>query len=180
EPNCGARRVEGWMSTTVLSVAVTGGGVVNNAGALVGGKSVKITLTFSSGVTVAGGVPTLALNNHGTATYDAAATAALGDPTKLVFDYTVTPGQDVSALAIQQVKLNGAPIGDVTTANAALSGALTTFDNLAVDTTGPAVTSFTTTNPPLYVPNSTAQYTLTFSESVTGVTAADFTLSTTG
>src|SRR5262249_20177846 len=56
--------------TTVTAVTVAGAGIVNNAGAIKAGKTITITLTTSAGATVAGGVPTLALNNGGTATYD--------------------------------------------------------------------------------------------------------------
>src|SRR5690349_11886039 len=121
------------MTTTVLSTTVAVGGVVNNAGTLTAGESVTITLTMSAGVTVSGGVPTLVLNDLGIATYDAAKTAALGNSAKLVFDYTVAPGQNAAALAIKQVKLNGATIRDAAVADANLAGALTTFSGLKVD-----------------------------------------------
>src|SRR5262245_59975638 len=151
------------MTTTVLSAAVAGGGVVNNAGTQTAGEPVTITLTMSAGVTVSGGVPTLVLNDLGTATYDAAKTAVLADPTKLVFDYTVATGENVTALAIKQVKLNGATIHDAGAADANLAGALTTFGGLKVDAVDPSPT-FNNADPPLYVPNSTVHWTLTFTE----------------
>src|SRR5262249_42138730 len=109
-------------------------------------------------------------------TYDAGAST----PTSLVFDYTVAPGEDTSALAILDVRRDNAAIRDGAGANVDLAGALATFDDLTVDTIPPKVTSFTAPDPPLYVPNSTVHWTLTFTEPVTGVTAADFTLSSTG
>jgi probable HAF family extracellular repeat protein len=112
----------------VVSVAaspVSGNAVV--------GQTITLTVAMSEGVTLSGGTPTLALNNGGTATFDAAATAALGDPSKLVFGYTVgATDLHVNSLAIVGGSLNGASITDATGHSASDSGLLTSFPNLAV------------------------------------------------
>ena len=61
------------------------------------GQTIAITVTLKDGVTVENGTPTLSLNDGGTATYDPTATAALDDPTKLIFDYTVSLNRDQHA-----------------------------------------------------------------------------------
>ena len=59
-----------------------------------------MTLTFSENITVAGGKPTLALNDGGTATY------ASGSGTNtLTFNYTVAAGQNTASLAATAVDL---------------------------------------------------------------------------
>jgi hypothetical protein len=76
------------------------------------GSTISLTVNFSEPVTVMG-TPTLTLNDSGTATYDPAASAALNDPTKLVFDYTVlSTDTSVPSLAVNAVNLNGATIQD--------------------------------------------------------------------
>jgi hypothetical protein len=73
---------------------------------------VTITVTMGEAVTVAGGTPTLALNDGGTASFNATATAALGDPTRLVFDYVVGANDATPNLAIVAVDLHGATVRD--------------------------------------------------------------------
>ena len=99
------------------------------------GDTVTIVVTMNESVTVTG-TPTLTLNDGGTATY----LAGTGTDA-LTFSYTVGPtDSSVSALAITQVNLpNGATIKNLAGNAANLSGALTTFSNLAIDppTSGP-------------------------------------------
>ena len=59
-------------------------------------------------MTVAGGTPTLTLNDGGTATYDAAHSTS----TSLVFDYVVAAGQNTAGLAATAVNLNSATVID--------------------------------------------------------------------
>jgi len=73
------------------------------------GDTVSLTLTMSEAATVLGS-PKITLSNGGIATYDAAATQALNQPTKLVFDYTVGADETTSALAITAINL---PVGSV-------------------------------------------------------------------
>src|SRR5262249_59862506 len=62
---------------------------------------------MSEGVTVAGGVPTLSLNNGGTANY----TGGSGS-NALTFSYTVGAGENTSDLAVTAFNLNGATVSD--------------------------------------------------------------------
>ena len=80
---------------------------------------VTLTLTMSEAVTVAGGTPTLTLNDGGTATY----TSGSGG-TALTFSYTVAAGQNTSDLTVSAVNLNGATIKDGAGNSASLSGTL--------------------------------------------------------
>ena len=89
------------------------------SGHLNAGNTVSLTLDFSSAVTVAGGTPTLTLNDGGTATY----TGGSGG-TALTFSYTVAAGQNTAALAATAVNLNGATVKDSAgnAANLSLTG----------------------------------------------------------
>jgi hypothetical protein len=106
------------------------------------GQSLSIVVALSEAVTVGGGTPTLSLNDGGTATYDAAATAALHDPTKLVFDYTVGVSDTVtSPLAVTGINLHNGAIDDVAGNLANLGNIDTVFSGLGVDS------SLVTANP---------------------------------
>ena len=73
------------------------------------GKTVTISLAMSEAVKVTG-KPTLALNDGGTATYDAAKSTAKS----LVFDYSVTAGRNTAGLTVTKVTLpTGASITDL-------------------------------------------------------------------
>lgn len=117
-------------ATAVASVAAS-----PSSGTEEPGDVIALTFTMSRAVTVTGGTPTLTLNDGGTATYDATATAALGDPTKLVFNYAVHADynvHNVDALAVVQENLNGAVVSDGSPRAPDLSGMTTTVPNLAV------------------------------------------------
>jgi hypothetical protein len=123
---------------TVSSIATSGAGITNGNGDLNAGKAMTLTVNFSAPVTVntAGGSPTLALNDSGTAAYvGGSGTSAL------TFSYTVAAGQNTSDLIVSSLNLNGATIKDAATNNADLSGA--TNDNpagiLQIDTTTPTI-----------------------------------------
>ena len=123
---------------TVSSIVTSGTGITNGNGDLNAGKAMTLTVNFSAPVTVntAGGSPTLALNDSGTAAYvGGSGTSAL------TFSYTVATGQNTSDLIVSSLNLNGATIKDAATNNADLSGA--TNDNpagiLQIDTTTPVV-----------------------------------------
>ena len=83
------------------------------------GAVITLTLAMSEVVTVAGGTPTLTLNDGGTATY----TGGSGTDA-LTFSYTVAAGQNTSALTATAANLNGATITDSggNAANLSLSG----------------------------------------------------------
>ena len=65
-------------------------------------------------MSVAGGTPTLTLNDGGVATYDATATAALGDAKLVAFSYTVGANDRTQSLQVSSVNLNGAAIANST------------------------------------------------------------------
>ena len=100
------------------------------------GKSVTLTLTMSEAVTVAGGTPTLALNDGGTATY----TGGSGT-NALTFSYTVAAGQNTSDLTVTAVNLNSATITDGAGNAASLSLTGLTQSGPQIDTMTPTLTS---------------------------------------
>ena len=118
---------------TVASVATSGTGITNGNGDLTVGSVVTLTLNMSEAVTVAGGTPTLTLNDGGTATY----TGGSGGGA-LTFSYTVGAGQNTPDLTVTAVNLNGASIKDSAGNTATLSGTLTPPGTLQIDTTAPA------------------------------------------
>ena len=82
---------------------------------------------------MSGGTPTLALNDGGSAVYNASATALLGDPSKLVFDYTVGAGDaGVASLAITGLNAQGATVDDGAGNHANLANVTATFDALTI------------------------------------------------
>ena len=123
---------------TVAAETVSGAGISSDAGTLHTGSTAALTFTMSEAVTVTGGTPTLALNDGGTATYD----AAHSTPTSLVFDYTVAAGQYTNALAVTGINSHGASVTDAAGNLANLAGLDTTFSTLLVDATTPAAHSY--------------------------------------
>ena len=121
------------IAPTVTSDTVSGTGISGGAGTLTAGETVALTLALSEPVTVSGGLPSLTLNDGGTATYDAAHSTAKS----LVFDYTVAAGQYTAALAVTGINLHGATVTDVAGNVANLAGADTTFTHVLVDATAP-------------------------------------------
>ena len=120
---------------TVSSVVASGTGITNGSGDLNAGKTVTLTLDMSEAVTVntTGGIPTLSLNDGGTATY----TGGSGT-SALTFSYTVAAGQNTAGLAATTVNLNSATIKDGAGNAANLSGAVTNpTGTLQIDTTAP-------------------------------------------
>ena len=101
------------------------------------GNTILFTLTMSESVTVTG-IPTLTLNDGGTATYKSGS----GTNT-LVFTYTVANAQNAAALAVTGNNLNGSTIAITDAAgNAAnLSGADVSFPSLAIGATVKSITS---------------------------------------
>jgi hypothetical protein len=121
----------------VSSITTSGAGITGGNGDLNAGKAVTLTVNFSAPVTVntAGGSPTLALNDSGTATYVG------GSGSALTFSYTVAAGQNTSDLIVSSLNLSGATIKDAASNNADLSGA-TNYNPagiLQIDTTTPVV-----------------------------------------
>src|SRR3984885_5342893 len=133
-------------------------------GDLNAGNTVALTLTFSENVTVAGGAPTLTLNDGGTATY-----VSGSGTSDLTFSYTVAAGQNTPDLMATAVNLPpGVTIDDASgnAANLALSSV--TQSSPQIDTTTPTITGISD-SPPTGDLNAgdTVALTLAFSENVT-------------
>ncbi|HEX3151821.1 MAG TPA: dockerin type I domain-containing protein [Gemmataceae bacterium] len=112
---------------------------------------IPITMTFTKPVVVSTtfGVPTLALNSGGLATY----TGGNGTFTTLTFSYTIAAGQnsaDLDYSSISALALNGGSIKDQASNTAATltlpapstAGSLSANKDILVDTIGPAVVSY--------------------------------------
>ena len=132
------------MAPTVASVTASGSGIINGSGDLNAGHVVTLTLTMSEAVTVAGGTPTLTLNDGGTATYTGETAG-----NALAFSYTVMTGQNTPDLTASGLNLNGATIIDTAGNNANFTTLPTPLGTLQIDTTPPAppVISTDTVNP---------------------------------
>jgi hypothetical protein len=127
-------------AAAVSSVVASGSGITNDSGDLNAGHVVTLTVNLSEAVTVAGGTPTLTLNDGGTATY----TSGSGS-NALTFSYTVAAGQNTPNLAVTAVNLNSATVADTTGNAANLTGASTAL-NVTIDTvapTAPIIASYT-------------------------------------
>ena len=120
---------------TVSSVVASGSGIDGSGnGDLNAGHVVTLTVNMSEAVTVAGGVPTLSLNNGATASYSGGSSS-----NALTFSYTVGAGEDTSDLAVTSFNLNGATVNDAAGNSANIAGAVTNPPGiLQIDTTAPA------------------------------------------
>ena len=107
--------------TGTLPVGVIVNSVLQSAvsGNLNAWWTITLTLNMSEAVTVAGGIPTLTLNDGGTATYTG------GSGTKmLTFSYTVAAGQKTGNLKVIAVNLGSAKITNAAGSPADLAGAI--------------------------------------------------------
>jgi hypothetical protein len=123
-----------------------------STGSIFVGSTDTFPFAFDEAVDVTGGTPSLTLNDGGTAVYDAAATAALHDPTKMAFDYLVSSSDTpTSSLAITGYAANGATVADLAGNLANLSSVAETFSALSVNEshTVPALTINGITRPAL-------------------------------
>jgi hypothetical protein len=126
---------------TLITVAASGAAISGGAGDLGVGKVVTLTATFSDAVTVSGGVPTLSLNDGGSAIY----TGGSGT-NNLTFVYTVATGENAQDLAVTGFAVNAATVQDIAGNNANTSGLVATTGGVVqVDTTAPIVSSITAT-----------------------------------
>ena len=164
------------MTATVSSIVASGIGIAGGNGNLNAGRTVRLTVNVSEAVTVAGGTPTLSLNDPGIATYDAVHSTA----TALAFNYTVATGHNTADLAVTALNLNGATIQDGGAGNADLAGAVTNpAGTLRIDTVGPHVLNFAAIDP-LTTNANAVHYTVAFSEPVIAVDASAFNLISAG
>lgn len=151
-------------SATLNNIGNTGGVLIDGSqpsitnvttsinGAYGVGQTITISVAFSTSVQVdtSGGIPTLALNNGGTAIYDSGDGSAT-----LVFKYTVGAGQDVTDLdyaSTSALALNHATIYETGGAgrNASIvllapgtAGSLGANRDIVIDTIAPAITGST-------------------------------------
>ncbi|MGA2042815.1 MAG: DUF4347 domain-containing protein [Roseiarcus sp.] len=142
------------------------------------------TVTFSIAtnepvvVTEGGAAPTLALDDFRVATYSGAVGAYVS---ALTFSYTVLPGDNVADLQATAFNglANGTTILDANGNSINLTGFSTINTDVKVDTVAPAVVSIGAfgSNPNNF---SAEQFTVTFSEIVSGVTTGSFALTDTG
>lgn len=108
----------GTLQVDTVAPVITGVGVTPSDGTLTPGQTAVFTVGVNEPVSVRDGVPTLALNDGGTATYD----PINSTPTKLVFTHQVQPGQNAADLAVTGVATNGATIADLAGNGVDLSG----------------------------------------------------------
>jgi large repetitive protein len=151
------------------------------------GASIPVTVTFSEPVVVTG-TPQLTLSTGSPATTVLNYTTGSGTNT-LTFAYTVAAGStsaDLDYTSTTALALNGGTIKDTAGNNGTLtlaapgaSGSLGANKNLVIDGVVPTVVSATLA---AASPTNAASvsWTVTFSESVTGVDTTDFSLSNTG
>ncbi len=120
----------------MTSVVTSGTGIDGSGnGDLNAGHVVTLTVNMSEAVTVAGGTPTLSLNNGGTASY----TGGSGS-TALTFSYTVGAGQRHLRPGGDVVQPERGDRQDAAGNSANLSGAVTNpAGTLQIDTTAPTV-----------------------------------------
>src|SRR5262249_15995839 len=107
---------------------------------------IPVSITFSTPVNVTG-IPLLALNDGGTASYSSGSGTAT-----LTFAYTVAAGQNtpkLDASSAAALTLNGGTIKSTSNVDAVLTvpvapaaGALGTNKSIAIDTVAPTVTAF--------------------------------------
>jgi gliding motility-associated-like protein len=157
---------------TVSSVTVPANGTYRL------GQTLSLTVNFSNSVTITG-TPQLSLtigSTNRTANYSSGS----GSPA-ITFTYTVANGDlDMDGITIGSLSLNGGTIRDASATNAVL-----TLNNVAstvgilVNGIAPTVSSINIVS--TEISNATSvEYTVTFSESVSGVDASDFVLTGTG
>jgi large repetitive protein len=135
------------------------------------GKTVTLTANFSEAVAVGNGMPTLNLNDGGTATYVSGSSSSA-----LTFTYTIAAGQNTSDLQVNG--FNGATIQDGAGNSANLSGItaanpVNPTGTLKIDTTAPTVISVVASpSTGTIATGKTVKIKLNMSENVTVATGA--------
>jgi hypothetical protein len=135
---------------------LTGIAASPDSGGVFAGSTIALTVGFNEAVNVTGGTPALALNDGGTAVYDAVATALLGDSSKLVFDYLVSTNDSLTpSLAITGFVAHGATVNDLAGNHAGLGNVAAAFSALSInETIAPAYTIGDLTRPALELDSS--------------------------
>ena len=141
--NASAFNPVGTLKVDTTAPTVTGVTTNPGSGTLRAGQTVNFTVALSEPVLDTGSLPTLTLNDGGTATFDAADST----PQALVFTHTVQPGQTAADLAITGFTTGGTPITDAAHNVLDLSGVVTNPAGvLTVDTTPPVANAVTLFN----------------------------------
>ncbi|PTT91356.1 pyrrolo-quinoline quinone, partial [Pelomonas sp. HMWF004] len=156
----------------VTAVAVPADGRYN------AGDVLSFTVSFSEAVTVTG-TPRLALDIGGTPVF--ARYASGSGSNALVFEYTVQAGDnDSNGIAVSSLQANGGTLRDAAgnAASPTLVG-VSSSAGVIVDTVDPLATGVVRADANPTAGNA-VRYTVSFSEAVTGLDAADFTLTFTG
>ncbi|MCM5680003.1 DUF4347 domain-containing protein [Schlegelella sp. S2-27] len=159
----------------VASVSVPASGHYNAGDVL----SFSVNASEAVVVDTTGGTPRLVLDIGGV-TRHASYVSGSGS-SGLVFEYTVQAGDtDANGIAVSSLQANGGTLRDAAgnSLNVALTG-VGDASGVVVDTTAPANTGIVRVNATPTTAGSVS-YTVTFSEAVSGMDAADFTLVTTG
>ncbi|GIQ76412.1 Ig-like domain-containing protein [Bradyrhizobium sp. RD5-C2] len=131
---------------------LTGITATPSGGVAATGSLVQLTVGFNEAVHVVNGTPLLTLNDGGSAIYDAAATALLGDPSKLVFDHIVSSTNRAASLSVTGFAANGSSVVDLAGNAASLSAVSAAFDALHInETIAPAYTLGPITRPELHL-----------------------------
>ncbi|MBB2149931.1 MBG domain-containing protein [Pedobacter gandavensis] len=164
--------------TTITSVSTTAGNGPHGIGV-----TLPITVTFSEPVTVTG-TPRIALNSGGNATYSGGTGSAI-----LNFNYTVASSQNTAQLdytsSTALTLTGGATINDQNDISAPLTlpapggtGSLADGKTIVINGFTPTVLSIIRKTPATQMTNANSvEYTLTFSEPVSGVDVSDFQMS---
>jgi len=168
---------------TVVSIAASGTGITGGTGNLKGGDVVTLTATFSEAVSVSGGVPTLVLNDGGSAVYSGGSGS-----TTLIFSHTAQAGQNVADLAVTSVALNGATLKDAAgnAANLTAAAGYNPAGALRIDTGAPTVASIAASGSGLTAGSgtvgtgATVTFTVAMSEAVTVTGTPSLSLSSGG
>ena len=156
---------------TATAATVTAVASTDVAGSFAAGVTIPITVTFSKAVNVTG-TPQIALSDGGTASY---VSGSGSGSTTLTFNYTVAAGDNTSDLdytSTTALTLNNGTINDTSGKAATLTLPATGTDglatqNIAIDTSAPAVTAVsTTTATGAYGAGTTIPITVTFGEAV--------------
>ena len=162
---------------TITSVSVPSNGTY------IAGQNLNFIVNFSAVVTIntGGGSPFIPITLNTGGTVNASYVSGSGT-SAITFRYTVASGNaDPDGISIgSSISLNGGTIKDAATNNAILTlNNVGSSTSVLVDAIAPYVSSI---NRFSASPNKATsdQFTVTFSESVTGVDASDFTIVTTG
>lgn len=161
-------------AATVSSVTVPSNGTYHI------GQTLDFDVNFSGNVTVTG-TPDLPITLTTGGTVDAHYVSGSGTST-LVFAYTIVSGeQSPAGITLgSSLTLNGGSIIDANSENATLTlNNVASTSSIDVQAIPPAIDSINRTGSSTNTGGS-EQFSVTFSEAVTGVTTSDFTLATTG